>query len=120
MAEASEISRLVRASAKGDEAAWNELVRRYAPLVRAVIRSYHLSAADAQDISQTIWLRLVEHLTSLRQPEALPGWLVTTTQRECQRQIQRRRWVLPVDPQTDGTMQQGDVADVTDVDAGIC
>ena len=83
MTEESEVGTLVQASAKGDEAAWNALVRRYAPLVLAVIRSYQLAAADVQDVSQTVWLRLVEHLADLRAPEALPGWLVTTTQREC-------------------------------------
>ena len=46
MTEESEVGTLVQASAKGDEAAWNALVRRYAPLVLAVIRSYQLAAAD--------------------------------------------------------------------------
>ena len=106
MAGASEVSRLVQASAAGDEAAWNELVRRYSPLVMAVTRNYRLTAADAQDVSQTVWLRLVENLGNLRQPEALPGWLATTAQRECSRQVQRGRRVQPVDPHTDGAMQQ--------------
>ena len=79
MAEASELSRLVQASAAGDEAAWNALVQRYAPLVMAVARGYRLSAADTQDVSQTVWLRLVQHLADLRNAEALPGWLVVTT-----------------------------------------
>jgi RNA polymerase sigma factor (sigma-70 family) len=112
MADESEVSRLVRASADGDEAAWNELVRRYSPLVMAVTRNYQLTAEDAQDVSQTVWLRLVEHLGSLREPEALPGWLATTTQRECVRQVQRRRRVLPVDPQhSDSTLEQGTTVD---------
>ncbi len=83
MADSSDVSRLVRASADGSTEAWSALVHRYAPLVMAVARSYQLTAADAQDVSQTVWLRLVEHLANLREPEALPGWLVTTTQREC-------------------------------------
>src|ERR1700685_1203138 len=82
MAEESELSRLVQASAAGDEAAWNELVRRYSPLGMAGARGSRLAAADAQDVSQTVWLRLVEHLADLREAEALPGWLVVTTQRE--------------------------------------
>lgn len=107
MAEESDVSRLVRASAGGDEAAWNELVRRYAPLVMAVIRRFNLTATDAQDVSQTVWLRLVEHLPGLRQPDALPGWLVTTTQRECRRHVRFGWRVLPVDPHADSAMQQG-------------
>jgi len=111
MAEASEVSRLVRESANGGEAAWHELVCRYSPLVMAVTRGYQLGAADAQDVSQTVWLRLVERLASLREPEALPGWLATTTQRECMRQARQGRQVLPVDPHADSTMQQGTDAD---------
>ena len=63
MEETSDVSRLVRDSASGSAEAWSELVRRYAPLVMSVIRSYRLSPADAQDVSQTVWLRLVEHLS---------------------------------------------------------
>ncbi len=104
MAEASDVSRLVWASASGDQAAWNELVRRYSPLVMAITRTYQLDTVDAQDVSQTVWLRLVEHLAYLRNPEALPGWLAQTTRRECWHQIQRRHRVMPVDPHTDDAM----------------
>ena len=114
MADESEVSRLVRASERGDEAAWNELVRRFAPLVMAVTRTYQLTAEDAQDVSQTVWLRLVEHLGSLREPEALPGWLATTTQRECVRQCSAARRVLPVDPHTDGALDRGTTVDPDD------
>lgn len=109
--ETSDVSRLVRESAGGSAEAWSELVGRYAPLVMSVIRSYRLTTVDAQDVSQTVWLRLVEHLSGLREPEALPGWLATTTQRECARQIGKLRRVLPVDPQEDGAMQQAIIAD---------
>jgi RNA polymerase sigma factor (sigma-70 family) len=112
MAVASEVSQLVRASAGGDETAWNELVRRFSPLVMAVTRHYQLAPADAQDVSQTVWLRLVENLASLRQPDALPGWLATTAQRECSRHVQRGRRVQPVDPHTDSAMQQGTTVDL--------
>jgi RNA polymerase sigma factor (sigma-70 family) len=106
MAAPYQLSQLVRASADGDESAWNELVRRYAPLVMAVIRSYRLAAADAQDVSQTVWLRLVEHLAGLREPEALPGWLAQTTRRECARYARQAQRELPVDPAADGRFQQ--------------
>ncbi|MGE5293042.1 MAG: RNA polymerase sigma factor [Micromonosporaceae bacterium] len=106
MAEASDVRRLVQASARGDQNAWNELVRRYAPLVMAVTRSYRLSAADAQDVSQTVWLRLVEHVSRLREPEALPGWIAKTTRRECNRHVQQRMRTVPVDPSASGHLQQ--------------
>ena len=112
------VSELVRASAGGDEAAWNELVRRYAQLVMSVIRSYGLSEADSLDVSQTVWLRLVEHLGDLRTPEALPGWLSTTAQRECVRHLQRARRTVPVDPHSTEATQRP-AAPAEDLDAGI-
>jgi len=105
MGDTPEVGRLVRASADGDEAAWNELVRRFAHPVMAVIRSYRLAPADAEDVYQTVWLKLVEHLGSLRDPEALPGWLRSTTMHECIRQLERRRRTVPVDPQAGEAMQ---------------
>jgi RNA polymerase sigma factor (sigma-70 family) len=111
VADASEVSRLVRASAGGSETAWNELVRRYSPLVMSVTRTYQLTADDARDVSQTVWLRLVENLANLREPDALPGWLATTTQRECIRQLRQGRRVMPVDPHTNGALQQCETAD---------
>ena len=117
MGGTSTVTQLVRASAGGDQAAWNELVRRYARLVMAVIRGYRLTPADAQDVSQTVWLRLVENLGNLREPEALPRWLETTTQRECGRYVQRGRRTVPVDPHSETVTRQpasedldGDVA----------
>jgi RNA polymerase sigma factor (sigma-70 family) len=50
-----------------------------------VCRRYRLSDADARDVVQDVWLQLVEHISTLREPAALPGWLVTTTRRECLR-----------------------------------
>jgi RNA polymerase sigma factor (sigma-70 family) len=115
MGSASVVSQLVQASADGDPAAWNELVRRFAPLVLAVTRRYQLSAADAQDVSQTVWLRLVEHLGDLHTPEALPGWIRMTTQRECGRYVRSGRRIVPVDPHSDTSIQQPVTADL-DVD----
>ena len=49
MADKPEVGRLVRAIADDDQEAWNELVRRFANPVMAVIRSYRLTPADAED-----------------------------------------------------------------------
>jgi len=112
MEDKPEVGRLVRASADGDEAAWNELVRRFAPRVMAVIRSYRLAPADAEDVYQTVWLKLVENLDGLRDPEALPGWLRSTTMHECIRQLERRRRTVPVDPQSDEAVNQPGTDDI--------
>ena len=74
---------LVNRAAEGDQAAWNELVDRYAPLVWSICNRYRLNRSDIDDVFQNTWLLLVEHIRKLREPAALPGWLATTTQREC-------------------------------------
>jgi len=83
---------LVTRAAGSDEAAWHELVDRYAPLVWSICVRYQLGGADIEDVGQTVWLGLVEQLANekLREPAALPGWLATTTQRECLRVVRAR------------------------------
>jgi len=78
---------LVTRAAGSDQGAWYEIVDRYSPLVWAICNRYRLSNHDIEDVSQNVWLTLVEHLGKLRQPAALPGWLATTTRRECLRVV---------------------------------
>jgi RNA polymerase sigma factor (sigma-70 family) len=80
---------LVRAAAAGDAEAWNELVRRYAGLIWAICRSCSLRESDAADVSQVVWLRLIENLSRLREPERLKSWLAVVTRNECIR-VSRR------------------------------
>jgi RNA polymerase sigma factor (sigma-70 family) len=94
----SPIAALVAAAAVGDGSAWNELVDRYAPLLVSVVRGFRLGAAETEDVAQTVWLRLVEHLHSLREPEALPMWIITIARREAIRYLTVARRVSPYDP----------------------
>jgi len=79
------VTALVRRASNGDKQAWDTLIERYTPLIWSICRRYRLSAADAEDVTQAVWLKLVDHLDHLRNPAALPGWLATTAQRECGR-----------------------------------
>jgi RNA polymerase sigma factor (sigma-70 family) len=80
---------LVMRARDGDERAWAALVERYAPLVWSLCRRYRLDATDTADVGQNVWLLLVNQLGKIRDPAALPGWLVTTTRRECGRVLGR-------------------------------
>lgn len=82
---------LVERAVNSDQNAWNDIVERYAPLVWSICTRYRLNDPDIEDVGQTVWLLLVEHLGKLREPAALPGWLVTTTHRECQRALTAAR-----------------------------
>jgi RNA polymerase sigma factor (sigma-70 family) len=79
------VSDLVARARKGDEQAWDTLVARYSPLIWSICRRHGLDRADLEDAAQAVWLHLVAHLDGLHEPAALPGWLVTTTRRECLR-----------------------------------
>jgi RNA polymerase sigma factor (sigma-70 family) len=79
----------------GDESAWNELVQRFAGLVWSVARSFHLSPATTDDVVQTVWLRLAEYSTRIREPERLAGWLATATRNEALRAIRGQQRVVP-------------------------
>ena len=106
---------LVKASIDHDEDAWNELVRRFAGLVGFVMRHYRLSTADTQDVSQLVWLRLVEHLGQIREPAALPGWLATTTRHECERYLRTNGRSIAVDPLTMNDTGAGDGREVDEL-----
>jgi RNA polymerase sigma factor (sigma-70 family) len=83
----SELTDLVRAAGEGDQEAWDSIVDRFSGLVWAIARAHRLSSADAADVSQTTWLRLVEHLGRLRDPERVGSWLAATARHECLRVI---------------------------------
>ena len=106
----SDVEQLVRDAAAGDQAAWNRLVERFNGLVWAVVRSHRLAGADASDVVQTTWLRLVEHLDRLQDPERVGAWLATTARRECLRTLRLSARVLPTeteqlpDPGTDAPL----------------
>src|ERR1700759_5442731 len=79
------VSDLVARAKDGDRQAWDALVERYAPLIWAICRRHRLSQGDADDVAESVWLRLVDQLDKVRDPAALPGWLATTARRECLR-----------------------------------
>jgi RNA polymerase sigma factor (sigma-70 family) len=82
---------LVARTKHGDQQAWDTLVERYAPLVWSICRRYRLGRADADDVGQDVWLHLVSHLDTIRDPAALAGWLATTTSRQSARAVRAAR-----------------------------
>jgi len=78
-----------------DRAAWDDLVARYGGRMWAVARAHGLSEADAADAVQGAWLRLVESLDRIRDPDRIGAWLITTTRHEAAR-LRRRPQSEPV------------------------
>ena len=89
--------RTSRGVGEGDESAWNELVEQFAGLVWSVARSFRLGKAATDDVVQTVWLRLAEHSSRIRQPDRLASWLATTTRNESLRVIRQSSRFSKVD-----------------------
>jgi RNA polymerase sigma factor (sigma-70 family) len=92
----ADVVQLVHGAADGDDNCWNELVDRYGRLIWSVARGFRVSGTDAAEITQTVWLRLAENIGRIESPERVAAWLVTTTRRECLRELrlQGRQVVL--------------------------
>ncbi|EWT02024.1 ECF subfamily RNA polymerase sigma-24 subunit [Intrasporangium oryzae NRRL B-24470] len=90
MGEPSGLTELVAAASEGDALAWNAIVERFSSLLWGVARAHRLGPDDAADVVQNTWLRLLDHLGGIRQPEALAGWLATTARNESLSMLRRR------------------------------
>jgi RNA polymerase sigma factor (sigma-70 family) len=88
---------MLAAASDGDQGAWEALVTRFERLVWATARSHRLASPDAADVCQTTWLRLVENLDRIHDPDRLGAWLVTTAKRECLRVLRLRGRELAMD-----------------------
>ena len=110
------VSHLVTRARDGDEHAWDDLVARYLGMVHAICRGHGLGGEDAADVNQVVWLRLVEHLSRLRSPEAVGGWIAATARNECLRVLRSSgRMVLTGD---DAAFDELDGRDAG-IDAGL-
>src|SRR3954470_10631926 len=80
---------LTREAAAGCEDAWRDLVGRFDPMLRGIVRGYRLDDADVADVVQTTWIRAYRNLDRLNEPAAIGGWLAVTARREGLRTFQR-------------------------------
>jgi RNA polymerase sigma factor (sigma-70 family) len=87
---------LVRAR-DGDQVAWDAIVERFSGLLWATARAHRMTTAQSADVIQNTWLRLVENLDRIQDPERLGAWLATTARRECLRTIRLGARELPTD-----------------------
>jgi RNA polymerase sigma factor (sigma-70 family) len=92
---------LVDAATAGEQRAWTQLVTRFGPAVRSVARGHRLSEHDQDEVFQRTFLRLIERIDTLREPDAVGGWLVTTARRESLGIIAKSARELPSELATD-------------------
>jgi RNA polymerase sigma factor (sigma-70 family) len=86
-------ARLIEDCLQHDEQAWHTLVNRYARLVASIPRRLRIPPEDAADIFQAVFLDLFKGLQCLREPGALPAWLIRATTHKCYRWRHGRDWV---------------------------
>ncbi|MFV0451143.1 MAG: RNA polymerase sigma factor [Propioniciclava sp.] len=79
----------------GEGRALDDLVRALTPALWHTVRSYGLTEEAAQDTIQGAWLQLIRHRDSVRDPQAVGGWLITTARRLAWRATRARE--IPVD-----------------------
>lgn len=108
------LTALVRGAAAGEQSCWDALVQRFTGLLWAVARGHRLDTVDAGDVVQTTWLRLVEKLDRIEDPERLGGWLATTARRECLAVLRRRQREAPTADEAflDVVAKSGDVVEL--------
>lgn len=86
---------LVAGARNGDQSAWDALVARHGNRVWAVARAHRLNSADAEDVFQVTFLRLVTHIDTIRDPTRVGAWLATTARNECLRVLRRAGRAIP-------------------------
>jgi RNA polymerase sigma factor (sigma-70 family) len=82
---------LLAACLRGEQAAWAQLVSRYAALIYSIPLKYGLPEPDAADVFQAVCVTLFERLDTIRAPRGLAAWIITTTSRQSLLVVRRRR-----------------------------
>jgi RNA polymerase sigma factor (sigma-70 family) len=105
------VAALVAGAAAGDGRATEALIERYSGLVWSIAWNYRLSASDAADVSQVVWLRLVENIGRIRQPDSVGAWLASVARHECLRVARRteREVTMADDLELDGGQTDADL-----------
>ena len=75
----------------GDRAAFDDLMKMVTPLLWHTVRGQGVDRVAAEDVLQTVWLSLLRHADSVRDPRTVVKWLLTSTRREAWRVRQRER-----------------------------
>src|SRR5439155_16239907 len=94
-------TRLVKACLSGDEAAWAVLIDKYKALIYSIPVKYGLSPQEAADVFQATCTELLVRLPELREPRALPKWLMQVAHHESYRWKRQSQRVVSRDSDED-------------------
>lgn len=94
-------ARLVKECLSGNEVAWSLLVEKYKALIYSIPVKYGLPADEASDVFQATCMELLARLPELREPRALPKWLMQVAHHQCYRWKQQQRRIVSRDADKD-------------------
>lgn len=87
-------ARLVKECLSGNEEAWPLLIDKYKALIYSIPVKYGLPPQEAADVFQSTCMELLTGLPELREPKALPKWLMQVAHHQCHRvKLQAQRLV---------------------------
>lgn len=102
---------LLLACRRGEEAAWEALVRRYQRLIYAIPRRAGLDEDDAAEVFQEVFATLLENVETIEQPSRLHAWLVTTAKRKTWRLVRRAGLTRPFDERDESEAEMYELPD---------
>ena len=94
-------TRLVKECLAGNEEAWSLLIDKYKALIYSIPVKYGLPPPEAADVFQSTCLELLTRLPQLREPRALPKWLMQVAHHECYRVKRQQRRLVSRDAEPD-------------------
>jgi RNA polymerase sigma factor (sigma-70 family) len=74
---------LVKQCLSGREEAWSQLIDKYKALIYSIPVKYGLPTQEAADVFQSTCMELLMRLHELRDPRALPKWLIQVAHHKC-------------------------------------
>ena len=99
---------LVRAAQAGDRAAFGELFERFQPAIQAIAMRRLRNFAEAQELTQDVFVQAMQKIDQLRTPECFIGWLRQITVRMAINRAVRRAPMIAVEPDLLAATLQGE------------
>src|SRR5947207_11517108 len=94
-------TRLVKDCLAGSEEAWSMLIEKYKALIYSIPVKYGLPPQEAADVFQATCTELLVRLPEIREPRALPKWLMQVAHHESYRWKRQGQRVVSRDADED-------------------
>jgi RNA polymerase sigma factor (sigma-70 family) len=92
---------LVKRCLSGQEEAWSQLIDKYKALIYSIPVKYGLPPQEAADVFQGTCMELLTHLKDLREPRALPKWLIQVAHHKCYHWKRQQQRLVSSDAEAD-------------------